>query len=241
MLYQPEHLQQLKHVLWTGFFPGECLAIGIGVNRPEATSTRDEMTAFCELTLRDGLAIVARDTGTNRVIGHVICKLQVKPSSTSPGQPQFFDMLMTDVCRSETGKAYMQAMIDLDAQVDVFAANDTDVLLEIMFLGVLPEYGGRSIGRKLVECAVQLGRRLRNGNEEIASRVLDSEEQREVARRLGAATAQFSSNNSKRIGERLGFVTHYEMFYDQTVVDGVTMQERIPKDERSIRLVSLAI
>lgn len=230
------HISIPGQVLYTGYYVGECLANGIGLSAPDQSEARAEITAFCVRTLAEGVSILARDATTKQIVGHVVNKLQVRDTS---GAPSVFAAYMDDECATAAGKEYMRVMIELGAYSDLFAINRCDALLEVMFLGVLPSYARRSIGLKLVEYSLQLGRELKAGQH---ADLLPTAELRAAARRLGGATAMYASNYSKAIGRRLGFVQHAEMFYDRMEFDGKIVQERIPDAlQRSIQLMSVPI
>lgn len=235
VLYKPEYFDGFNDVLWNGYLANECLALGLGMNLPGQHQALEEISRICIDSLNDGLAILARDARTGRIVGHVINKLIVQDTT---GAPSYFESYMNNECKMATSKEYIRYILELDARVDMFAIHKTDVLLEVMFLGVHPEYTRRSIGLKLVEFSLQLGRDLKAGKH------LDRlpEGLRSAARRLGGATALYASNYSKAIGEKLGFVLHDEMFYDRMEFDGKVLQDRIPNaKQRSMKLMSVPI
>lgn len=235
VFYKPEYFDGFSDVLANGYFAGECLGIGLGLNTAAQRAALAEIQRLPIDSLNDGLTILARCTQTGRIVGHVINKLIVEDKS---GAPSYFERFMNDECKEAASKEYIRYILEMDARVNMFEIHRTDVLLEVMFLGVHPEFTRRSIGLKLVEFSLQLGRDLRAGKhlERLPA------EQRSAARRLGAATALYASNYSKAIGERLGFALHDEIFYDQMEFGGVVLQDRIPnKKQRSMKLMSVPL
>lgn len=114
-------------------------------------------------------------------------------------------------------------MIDVDAKFDLFGHYDTDCFFEIMFLAVLPEFERRSIGRTLCEQSLQLANDIRR--EQCESLKLLPEHLK--MKRPRVATSNFSSRHSQRIGELLGFETHFVFPYTEVSFNGKTYAERI--------------
>lgn len=214
---------------------GECLANGLGLNLPEHREALNDMTELCTDCLVDGVSIVARVVVTKQVVGFVVNQIQ---SRTNDGEKSFMAAFMDSKCRSDGCREYLRIQNELCEKYDVLAHNNCDVLLDVMFLGVLPAFGRRSIGSKLVEYSVQLARELKNGcGLDRLPAVL-----REPATRLGCVSGLMASNYSKSIATRLGFVAHAEVFYDQLEFGGVKLQERIPDPlQRSLQLMSVSI
>lgn len=234
--YKVEHLAGFKECLSNNYYAGECFANGLGINLPAHQQARDDLTRICVDTLRDGLSIVARVRGTGQIVGHVVNKLIFQDKS---GAPSYFEAFMRNECQSPASKEYLRVMLEMDDRVDMFAFNGTDVLLEVMFLGVDARFTRRAIGLKLVECSLRLGGDLKAGNKELERL---PHELRGPARRLGGATALYASNYSKAIGERLGFVVHDEVFFDRMTFEGKVLQDRIPDPrQRSMKLMSVRI
>lgn len=151
------------------------------------------------------------------------------------GEPTFFDNFKNDHCKSRNSKALMDLMIMVDSKVDLFELHKTDCSFEIMFLGTLPEFGQRSIGKVLCEYSIAIAAELKNGN----SFDLLSSELREGRKIPDIVTAIFTSRYSQKLGELLGFSTHYEMYYNEMEFDGKTFAERISSPASiSLTLVS---
>lgn len=118
-------------------------------------------------------------------------------------------------------------MSTVDGLVDLFGHADADCLFELMFLGTLPAYEGRSIGRQMSEYSIELARRIAGGE----SLDLVSAAVRTDARRPRAVSAIFTSAFSRRIGQRLGFEEVASKRFEEFTYDGKTFAERIA-DER---------
>lgn len=111
----------------------------------------------------------------------------------------------------------------VDSQVDLYDLHKTDCSFEIMFLGTLPEFGQRSIGRLLCEYSIAIAVELKNG----LNLDLLSSELRDGNKIPDIVTAIFTSRYSQKLGELLGFTTHYEKSYTALEFDGKTFAERL--------------
>lgn len=205
------------------------------LNEPEAEQSRSEFMWFIRETLKDGLSVIARDVNTGKLVGHVINKLQV-PSE--PNELSFNDNFVENICKGDESREMMRLMFAMESEMNIYELFKVNTMLEIMFLGVLPDYQRKSIGLKLVEISLQVAKDVKNG---VALSLLPPD-MREHGKQLQVATAIFASNYSKRIGDVLGFKVHLECFYDQIVYKGKTYCDRIPnKLQKSAALVSVQI
>lgn len=139
------------------------------------------------------------------------------------GVPTFFDKFKNDHCKSEKSKALIDFMIMVDSKVDLFQLHNTDCSFEIMFLATLPEFGQRSIGRVLCECSIAIAADLKNGHS-FDLRTSDLKVDHKIP---DVVTAIFTSRYSQRVGELLGFTTHFETSYTEIAFHGKTYAERI--------------
>lgn len=115
----------------------------------------------------------------------------------------------------------MKYMIDVDKEVDLYKDFNTDCLLEIMFLGTLPEFKGRSIGRILCEYSIQLANELRFGkNVGILSEKCQN-------MRPTIVSAIFTSPISQKIGKKLDFQSMATVYYTDYSYNGKTFAERL--------------
>lgn len=115
----------------------------------------------------------------------------------------------------------MNFMIHADETVNLFDIHNTDCLFEIMFLGILPDVYGKSLGKVLCEYSIELARELKNGKSlEILPESLRD-------KRPAAATAIFTSNYSQAIGAALNFQIHNKISYDDYEFNGKKFSERI--------------
>lgn len=235
VLYKDEYYESLREAIYTGYFQNESVCLGAMLNEPEAELSRTELMWFVRETLKDGLSVMARDAKTGKIVGHVINKLQVP---NKPNELSFFDNFMQNICKGDEAREMMHFMMDLENEVNLYKLFKVETMLEIMILGVLPEYRRKSIGLKLVELSLQVAKDVKNG---VALNLLPPD-MRVFGKNLRIGTAIYASIYSKRIGDVLGFKVHHEYFYDQVKYKGKTYADRIPnKLQRSSTLVSVDI
>jgi hypothetical protein len=149
--------------------------------------------------------------------------------ANSDERPYFEEFRET--CHTESSKALMQFMIDVDSKIDIFETCKVDCLLEVMFLGILPDYGKLGIGSKLVENSLRLAKCMKNGEAfaELSPNYSASRPQ--------TVSAILTSNFSQTIGRNLGFETLAEVLYTDCVFNGKTYAERIGSLHKSSILV----
>lgn len=124
-------------------------------------------------------------------------------------------------CKYASSKAVLQFMIDADASCNLFEHCNVDCLLEIMFLGTLPEFRGRKIATKLCEVSVKLARLLKMG-ENIKVSIDDENQQLPLQPVPKLVSAIFTSFISQRIGDVLGFEVAVDISYDKFTFNGQT-------------------
>lgn len=124
----------------------------------------------------------------------------------------------------------MQFMIDVDSKCNLFEKYNTKCLFELMFLGVLQEFGRKGIGYNLCRYSMQLANELRTGR---SLGMLRNE--RDKKKRPQAVSVIFASNYSQRIGQLLKMDQLVTVRYEDIVHDGKTYAQRIgPVHQSSI-------
>lgn len=119
-------------------------------------------------------------------------------------------------------------MIDADATLDLFEHCNVDCLLEIMFLGVLPEFCSRGIGRKLCEVSVRLAKSLKNGkNVKQAVEVGKSLPLEPVPQ---IVSALFTSPISQKIGRSINWEMAARRSYEDYFHEGRSYASILGKD-----------
>ena len=97
----------------------------------------------------------------------------------------------------------------MDSKVDIFKEFDVDCLLEIMFLAVHPNFGKRGLGVKLVDCAINLAKDLKDG------KLQDILPDNLKGRKPRLVSAVFTSKYSQSVGNKMGFKNLSEVPYSE--------------------------
>lgn len=154
----------------------------------------------------------------------------------NPKESDFFGDFVKNNIKTPNAKAIMDFIVEMDSLVNLFDYHKTDSLFEIMWLSVLPEFIGKSIGKEMFAASIDLARELKNGKSlELLPLQLRS-------KRPQAAVASFSSKYSKKIGDQLNFFVHDQLHHKNYTFNGKNYMERIADPTQySTTLVSLAL
>lgn len=126
----------------------------------------------------------------------------------------------------------MKFMIEVDKECDLYKHFNADCLFEIMFLGTLTEFKGRSIGRVLCEYSIQLANEIRLGeNVEILP-----EKYRLMRPKI--VSAIFTSPISQKIGKACNFQSMATVYYTDFTYNGIPFSERLGKDNTTAVLAA---
>uniref|UniRef100_A0A336LI06 CSON010559 protein n=1 Tax=Culicoides sonorensis TaxID=179676 RepID=A0A336LI06_CULSO len=199
------------------FFANEMVCIGTEVNKcPQA---QEDLSILCLETAKDGVSLLARDKRSGEIVGFLFNKIQFP--SENPNETSYFEYFRDNKCKSESSKALMSYMIEMDSKVDVFEKFDVDCLMELMFLGVIPEYGKRGIGTRLCEVAVKIAKGLKNNEytELLSENIKDKRPQ--------LVAVLWTSRFSQRVGGKLQFKTLHEESHSNFSFNGKSFAERI--------------
>lgn len=141
-----------------------------------------------------------------------------------PNEPNFFVDFMEKNCQSSNTKSWMQFMADVDDTFNVFDYHKTECIFEIMILGTLTEYWGKSIGQHLCKYSIELAQELKHTS------IMGPQ----------AVLAVFTSKFAQRIGDTLNFKTHAKLYYNDYMFNGISFADRIPYSE-SLNICTLAL
>lgn len=125
----------------------------------------EELVKLVELTAEDGVSLIAIDEETNKIVGASFNKLQMLSNSNN----SFFENFRDNICTQENSISLINFMIEMDAQVDLFKLFNVECSLEIMFLAVIPEYGGKGIGKMLVENTLSFIELIQKNNDDCSN------------------------------------------------------------------------
>lgn len=115
-------------------------------------------------------------------------------------------------------------MIDVDEACDLFKLSNTNCILEIMFLTVIPQYRGRKIARKLFEVAIEMVKLAKSG---INCKIPIKDDISQVEPIPEAVLAIFTSPITKRYGREFNFTIAKEISYKEFSYDGKSYFERL--------------
>lgn len=119
-------------------------------------------------------------------------------------------------------------MIDVDAIVDLFEHCKVDSLLEVMFLGILPEFRKRGIGKKLCEISMRVAKSLKNG--ENVKQALEIGKTLPLEPAPQIVSALFTSPTSQKIGRALNWEIAARTSYEDHFHEGRSYASVLGKD-----------
>ncbi|XP_036341801.1 uncharacterized protein LOC118751140 [Rhagoletis pomonella] len=224
-------LEEALQVLDKSFYLNESVCIACEINQPENAQARNELTELCRITADDGVSLVAKHVPTGQIVGVSFNKIQYIPPN---GQEPFFIKFRNERAHSPQAQRLMDFMIDVDSETDVFELYKIDTLLELMFLGTLPEWGRRGVATELCRHTIQLTRELSAG--------IGIEEMHPQLRamRPKAVTAIFTSMFSQKAGRKQGFKVINIVPYKRFSYNGKTFDQTInPMHKTSEHVVYL--
>ncbi|XP_055544677.1 uncharacterized protein LOC129729854 [Wyeomyia smithii] len=223
--YDDQYRDKSMNVLRKSFFLHEAVCIGSEVNiDPQA---QRDLEQLCLEVGRSGVSLLARHKPSGEIVGVSFNLLQ---TPSAPGDANYFETFRDRNCVSESSKSLMQYMITMDSKVNLFEKFGIDCLLEIMFLATLPEFEGKGIGTKLVECSVELARQLKKGKR------MESLPENEK-RHPKLVSALFTSKSSQKVGKKNKFTDINEVPHAEFVFHGKSYSERIGPDHPTSILV----
>uniref|UniRef100_A0A182PH32 N-acetyltransferase domain-containing protein n=1 Tax=Anopheles epiroticus TaxID=199890 RepID=A0A182PH32_9DIPT len=215
--YDARYREQSMDVLRKAFFQQEIVCIGSEVNKmPQA---QKDLEQLCIDVADGGVSMIARDTLTDTIVGVSFNLLQ---TPSGPEDANYFEVFRDTKCTTDSSRALMQYMITMDAKVNLFERFGVSCLLELMFLGTLPNYAGKGIATRLVEESVQLAENLKSGNATPAT--IGNGPNTFPKPQL--VSALFTSRISQRVGEKVGFKVVNQVPHSEFIYKGKTFSDR---------------
>lgn len=160
-----------------------------------------------------------------------------------PGKLSYFEQFAEDHIKEPSALALVDFMIKVDSKYDLFGNNDTECLMEIMFLGVKSTSKGRGIGTALVSTSAKFAQDLKTKNEKKD----DSIDVKTAAKELSNAealnsipkcvTAIFTSRFSQKCGQRSGFTEVLRVPYTEFTYKGRSYSEAVGPEHPFCALV----
>lgn len=190
-------------VILRGFFPREAYCVACGVDA-DAEAQR-QLLVLVRATLAEGASVAAYDG--DLMVGVAVNKVQVKPV---PGQASDFERFAQEEATALASHSLVAFMCHIDGMADLFAEAGGEPIVELMFLGVLPEAGGRGVGRQLTARTV------------------------EVARGRGAhgVSAIWTTEYTRAIGRRLGFTEVVVVDHNDMLFEGQPIAAKLPAHQK---------
>ncbi|KAL2726713.1 uncharacterized protein V1478_006991 [Vespula squamosa] len=215
-------------VIRKSFFIGENVCKGVElITEPGAA---DELIELCLNAAKDGVSVVAIDVKTGEVVGALFNKIQVAGNPTDKSSFELF----SENCKYKSSKALVDFMIDVDGRINLFKHYNVKYILELMFLGTLPNYGKRRIGELLISSSLEMARELKRGKSvKIPVTINDNNyiENYDVIPTLSSTIA--TSNYSQKICRKLGFEILLEGSFDQYEFNNKKFSDKIDKEHKT--------
>ncbi|ALC46663.1 CG31248 [Drosophila busckii] len=221
-------LEEALDVNDAAFFAHESVCIGCEINLPENEQARKELRQLCVITAQDGVSLFIRHVESGRIVSVAFNKLQFAPPN---GEEPFFVKFRNEHVKSPQAQALMNYMINMDTRIDVCAMYNIDCVLELMYLGTLPEFGCLGLGRALTEYTVKLAKEFAQGKnlEDVPKELHD--------KRPAAVTALWTSIYTQKIGKSLNFKVLNTVPFTEFKFDGKGFDERIGELHKFSELV----
>lgn len=147
------------------------------------------------------------------------------------GEPYF--EIFARTCKNEKARDLIMLMKTADEACDLFEHCGVDCLLELMFLGVLPEYWNRHFGEELTNVTVEVASRLSLG-ENVKVSVDNSVLSVNPVPKLVAAL--FTSPRSQRVGDKCKFEVATRISYENFHNHGKTFASVLDEGIKDITL-----
>lgn len=201
-----ETLQTLKESFFK--FENVCKAVGLSKN-DEAV---DELDDFVIDIAKHGVSVIAIDKETNKVIGVSLNKIQHKDTSCT----EFYADYAKRAQHAET-IAILDFLTEMEGLLDPFTPYNADCLLESVFLGVQPEYGGRGIGTTLFKITLDLASLLYKG-QNVKISLEESSLPLEPIPQI--VTSILTTFKTQQITKRLGFDLIKKIYFKDVYFNG---------------------
>ncbi|KAL2728090.1 uncharacterized protein V1477_017366 [Vespula maculifrons] len=157
------------------------------------------------------------------------------------GAPEEMQLIFREVVKDGVSIIALDSdtneMAGVESKVNIFEKYNVDAMMEMFYLGTDTKYRGRGIGKILTECTLKLGKMLQNGEIKKVSMVPDETIVLEAAIPK-VVIAVYTSNYSIRIGEKLNGEFLVNVFYEDFIINGKKMSERIGSNHKRVALVA---
>ncbi|CAG9768026.1 unnamed protein product [Ceutorhynchus assimilis] len=215
-------LPEAMEVIRTSFWPSENMSVAMGLSKhPELFPYMDPIVLGAA---KDGVSIVALDKATGKIAGVLINKFAGEKDHALTYDKQL---------ESSQGliiKNYLEYLTNLEEKMLEHCKGQTS--FEIFLCGVRPEYRKRGIGTKLHEEAVELAKKLKNGE---ASRIpVDDDPLENIVPEI--ITDICTTKVTQKMSQDLNFTIGSRVDYDSLIFQGESLSAKVPNGTRSITL-----
>ncbi|KAL2726712.1 hypothetical protein V1478_006990 [Vespula squamosa] len=204
--------------------------IAIGLDMFEESGAPEEMQLIFREVVKDGVSIIALNSDTNEMAGIPL----------KDGEKDALESFVEKNIKHRSCIELINFLNNVESKVNIFEKYNVDAMLEMFYLGTDTKYRGRGIGKVLTECTLKLGKMLQNGEIKKVSMVADESIVLESAIPK-VAIAVYTSNYSIRIGETLNGEFLANVFYEDFIIKGKKMSERINSDHKRVALVAFKL
>ncbi|XP_043668828.1 uncharacterized protein LOC122629464 [Vespula pensylvanica] len=208
--------------------------IAIGLDMFEESGAPEEMQLIFREVVKDGVSIIALDSDTNEMAGVIFNKMHIP---LKDGEEDAFESFMEKNIKHRSCIELINFLNNVESKVNIFEKYNVDAMMEMFYLGTDTKYRGRGIGKILTECTLKLGKMLQNGEIKKVSMVTDETIVLEAAIPK-VVIAVYTSNYSIRIGEKLNGEFLVNVFYEDFIINGKKMSERIGSNHKRVALVA---
>ncbi|KAI4502003.1 hypothetical protein M0802_002685 [Mischocyttarus mexicanus] len=226
--------------------------IAIGVGMFEELGAPEEMQLVFKEVVKDGISIIALDSDTKEIAGVVFNKMHAKERKNlnkiirlfylkiplKEGEEDALESFVNENIKHRPCIELIRFLNNLESRVNFFDKYDTDAMLEIFYIATDAKYRRRGIGLGLTKCSLKLMKMLKNGEIEKVSMGGEIVLKNAIP---NVAIAIFTSNYSIRIGEKMGGEFLVELLYEDYIVNGNKMSEKIDSNHKRAALVAFKV
>ncbi|ERL95221.1 uncharacterized protein LOC109535764 isoform X1 [Dendroctonus ponderosae] len=216
-------LQESLEAMHRSFYINENVCVALGLpDRPECFPEMDKLVSW---VAEDGISIAAVDKATGKVAGVAFNKLHVCVEDILTGTDTM-DVFAKHLklCEHSEVRNLLQWMCDIEKIFDICEHCKVKTAMEIMFVGILPEFRKRGIAKKLFEVSISIAKRLSHGKED---KVISNGTTLAITRPPEIVTAICTSFITHKIAEQLRFELGAEIGFDRFEYDGRSLASKI--------------
>jgi len=211
----PELLQPSIEAMQQSFYVHENICVAFNMhNQPESFP---EMDVLLLNAAQDGVSIAAIEKSTGKVVGAAFNKLE------DPVESDFYSKHAKS-CKYEASQGVARWMNDIGNMFNIFEHCNVKNVMEIMFLGIVPEFRKKGIAKTLCEVSIEVGRHLKQGRN---VKVSINDKPLELGDPPEIITGIFTSFVTQKIANDLKFVLATQISFNKFIYDGRSLGDVI--------------